>query len=216
MSSINHPEHGSCWVLLEKRTNDEVPVPLARYHALEEVTGMPLYLTDVDVIPELAGARSVLIVPCRMCPATSLSLREKKPFFELFKTFLRSPALEQHIKTLQARIEEQGIKTSVYLPRQFLACTWTTAERKRLLERAAHHDTVIVLGCDSATESARNALQSTDCKVIQGMEVAGIVNVKIRFHLPGTVSLEDCNIISMPPKKNDAHVRGLDTAQSRT
>ena len=176
---------------------------------------MPLYLTDVDVIPELAGARSVLIVPCRMCPATSLSLREKKPFFELFKTFLRSPALEQHIKTLQARIEEQGIKTSVYLPRQFLACTWTPAERKRLRTRAAFYDTVIVLGCDSATESVRNALQFTDCKVIQAMEVDGIVNVKIRFHFPGTVSLEDSKVIPMSPSKSNSTVLGHNSMESR-
>ena len=176
---------------------------------------MPLYLTDTDVLPELAGARSVLIVPCRMCPATSLSLRHNKPFFELFKTFLRSPALEQHIKTLQARIEEQGIKTSVYLPRQFLACTWTPAERKRLLTRATQYDTVIVLGCDSATESVRNALQSTDCKVIQAMEVGGIVNVKIRFHFPGTVSLEDSKIIPVSPRKSDSTFRGHSSKESR-
>ena len=177
---------------------------------------MPLYLTDTDVLPDLAGARSVLIVPCRMCPATSLSLRNNKPFFELFKTFLRSPALAQHIKTLQVRIEGRGIKTGVYLPRQFLACTWTPAERKRLRTRAASYDTVIVLGCDSATESVRNALQSTDCRVIQAMEVGGIVNVKIRFHFPGTVSLEDSKIIPVYPRKSDSTVRSLDPAESRT
>jgi hypothetical protein len=201
--------------LFPKRGRNTKASPFA-IHRLEKETLMPLYLTDTDVLPELAGARAVLIVPCRMCPATSLSLREKEPFFELFKTFLRSPALEQHIKTLQARIEERGITTSVYIPRQFLACTWTPAERKRLLNRATEYDTVIVLGCDSATESVCNALQSTACKVIQGMEVDGIVNVKIRFHFPGTVSLEDSKVIPLPPKKNDTSIRGLGPAQLRT
>ncbi len=164
---------------------------------------MPLYLNDVDVMSEVEGAKSVLIVPCRMCPATSLAVRNNRPFFELFKTFLRSPPLEEHIKTLQSRLEERHLNTGVYLPRQFLACAWTSSERKRLLHRAKQYDTVIVLGCDSATESVRDALESTDCKIIQGMEVAGIVNVKVRLHFPGTVSLEDCRIISVSNKKKE-------------
>ena len=45
---------------------------------------MPLYLNELDVVPEVEGAKSVLIVPCRMCPATSLSLRNNKPLFEFF------------------------------------------------------------------------------------------------------------------------------------
>lgn len=177
---------------------------------------MPLYLNDVDVTSELEGSRSVLIVPCRMCPATSLAVRTKRPFFEFFKTFLRSPPLEEHIATVQARLEQRGLKTSVYRPRQFLACAWTAGERKRLLKGAQQHDAALVLGYDSATESVRNALQSTGCKVVQGMAIEGIVNVKFRFHLPGTVALEDCKIVSMPQQNHDATIRDLEAVQSRT
>jgi hypothetical protein len=138
-----------------------------------------------------------------MCPATSLAMRNNKPFFELFKTFLRSPPLEQHLKTLRSRFEERGLKTSVYLPRQFLACAWTTRERNRVLKHAKQFDAAVVLGCDSATESVRDALKSTDCKVIQGMEIAGIVNLKLRFHFPGTLTLEDCRIVSVSHKKKE-------------
>ena len=164
---------------------------------------MPLYLDDVDVMPEVEGAKSILIVPCRMCPATSLSLRNNKPFFEFFKTFFRSPALDEHIKTLQSGFEERGINTGVYLSRQFLACSWTSGERKKLLRRAKQYEAAVVLGCDSATESVRDALKPTDCKVVQCMEVVGIVNVKIGFHFPGTLSLEDYKIISVSHKKKE-------------
>ena len=34
---------------------------------------MPFYLKEVDVIPEVAKFQSVLIVPCRFCPAASLA-----------------------------------------------------------------------------------------------------------------------------------------------
>lgn len=164
---------------------------------------MPLYLNDVDVVPEVEGARSVLIVPCRMCPASTLSLRNNRPFFEFFKTFFRSPALEEYVKALQSRLEEQGINAGVYYSRQFLACAWTLGERKRLLKRSKQYDAAIVLGCDSATESVRDALNSTGCKVIQGMKVAGIVNVKVSFRFPGTLSLEDCKIISVSHKQEE-------------
>ena len=164
---------------------------------------MPLYLNDLDVTTEVEGAKSVLIVPCRTCPATSLAVRNNKPIFEFFKSLLRSPPLEQHIKTLQSRLEGRGLNTSVYLPRQFLACAWTSNERKRLLKCAKKFDTAIVLGCDSATESVRDALKSIDCKIIQGMEIAGIVNVKVKFHFPGTLTLEDSKIISVSHKKKE-------------
>lgn len=164
---------------------------------------MPLYLNDVDVVPEVEGVSSVTIVPCRMCPATSLSLRNNKPFFEFFKTLFRSPALTEYVKTLQSSLEELGINTGVYFSRQFLTCAWTAKERKKLLKRAKEYDAAIVLGCDSATESVRDALQSTDCKVIQGMKVDGIVNVKIGFHFPGTLSLEDSKIITFSRKKKE-------------
>lgn len=164
---------------------------------------MPLYLNDLDVVPEIEGAKSVLIVPCRMCPATSLSLRNNKPFFELFKTLFRSPALDEYIKTLQSDLEEQGISTGVYFSRQFLTCAWTSRERKKLLKRAKGYEAAIVLGCDSATESVRDALQSIDCTVIQGMAVAGIVNVKVRLRFPGTLSLEDSRIISVSHKEKE-------------
>ena len=161
---------------------------------------MPLYLEDIDVTPEIEEARSVLIVPCRMCPATSLSVRNKTPFFEIFKTFFRTPALEQYIKALQSRLEELGKNTGVYFSHQFLTCAWTLRERNKLLRRAEGYDAAIVLGCDSAAETARDALKSTDCKVLQGMKVTGIVNVKVKFHLPGTLSLDECRIISVGNK----------------
>jgi hypothetical protein len=39
--------------------------------------------------------------------------------------------------------------------------------------------------------------------VIEGMEVAGIINAKLRFHLPCNVSFEDCKIIPISKKKKE-------------
>lgn len=161
---------------------------------------MPLHLTDRDVIPEVAGSSSALIVSCKMCPAMNVAAREGRPFIELFKGGLTSRPLAEHIRSLQSRLGESGVSTEVFkssVPYQWFLCMWPSGVRNRLKECLAQHDSVIVLGCDTAFETVRGAVGSTDCRLIEGMAVAGFMNAKLRFRLPGTVSLEDCKTIPM-------------------
>jgi len=69
---------------------------------------------------------------------------------------------------------------------------WTSAQRKKLGKAAKNHEAVIVLGCDSATETVREAV---NCKVIEGMKVSGIMNATLKFHFPCDLSFGDCRII---------------------
>ena len=159
---------------------------------------MPIHFNDRDVVSEVSGLSSALIVPCYMCPAVTVSVREKKPFIELFKSFLKSVPYDQYITTLRSRLEEHGVKTKVFKSapsHEWFMCMWTSGKRSKLQKCAEQYDAVIVLGCDSAIETVREAVQSTGCKVIAGMEVAGIMNAQIRFHLPGNVSFDNCRIV---------------------
>ncbi|MDH3391672.1 MAG: hypothetical protein OEL85_07745 [Desulfobulbaceae bacterium] len=159
---------------------------------------MPIHFNDLDVISEAAGLKSALIVPCNMCPAVTVAVREKKPFMQLFRSLLKSLPFEQYIRELQSRLSEQGVVTKVFrsnLYHQWFMCMWTSAQRKKLQEAVKLYEAVIVLGCDSATETVSDAVRSKDCKVIEGMEVAGIMNATLRFHLPCNVSFDDCKII---------------------
>jgi len=159
---------------------------------------MPIHFNDRDVVSEVSGLSSALIVPCYMCPAVTVSVREKKPFIELFKSFLKSVPYDQYITTLRSRLEEHGVKTKVFKSapsHEWFMCMWTSGKRSKLQKCAEEYDAVIVLGCDSAIETVREAVQSTGCKVIAGMEVAGIMNAQIRFHLPGNVSFDNCRIV---------------------
>ena len=68
------------------------------------------------------------------------------------------------------------------------------------------HDVIPPLGpvMSGHPESTSGDLDSQDvghllvtqpnCKVIEGMKVAGIMKAKLRFHLPGSVSFEECRI----------------------
>jgi len=165
---------------------------------------MPIHLNDLDVVSEVAGLSSVLIVPCNMCPAVTVAVREKKPFIELFRSFLRSAPFEQHIRALQSRLRKHGVKTEVFksnLPHQWFLCMWTCGRRKRLQEYAKQYEAVIVLGCDTATETVYDSVKVTECKVIEGMEVSGFMNAKLKLHFPCNVSFEDCKIIPISQQK---------------
>jgi hypothetical protein len=167
---------------------------------------MPIHLNDLDVVSKVAGLSSALIVPCNMCPAVTVAVREKKPFMQFFRSFLKSAPFEQYIGVLQSRLRERGVNSKVFksnLYHQWFLCMWTSGQRKKLQKFAKEYDAVIVLGCDSATETVRDSVKSSDCRVVEGMKVAGIMNAKLRFHLPFNVSFEECKITPISQQKNE-------------
>jgi len=159
---------------------------------------MPIHFKDFDVVPEVAGLRSALIVPCNMCPAVTVSIREKKPFMQPLRSLLKSLPFEQYLKKLQSRLREQGVNAEIFrstLYHHWFMCMWTSAQRKKLQKAAEKYEAVIVLGCESATETVEDSVKSTGCKVIEGMKVSGIMNATLRLHLPCNISFDDCRIV---------------------
>jgi hypothetical protein len=162
---------------------------------------MPFFLQDRDISSEIATIHSALIVPCRFCPAASLAIRENKPYIELFRRGLRTPSYESYVQALKSRLENQGIRTAVFdstLPQHFVICMWTAKRRNELARRAAAFDAVVVLGCDGAVETIRSSLQSTNCRVVQAMQVEGIMNVIPTVRFPFNISLELGSVTRLP------------------
>jgi len=167
---------------------------------------MPFYLKESNVLPQVAGLRSVLLVPCRFCPAASLAVKQKKPYIELFRRFLRTGAFESHIRTLKRRLEDQGIRTAVFdsrLPHQFTACMWTSRRRSALARRAAEFEGTVVLGCDAMVEAVSESLACTGCRVIQGMEIEGLMNVLPTVSFPLNISLALNGVAPVGARKGD-------------
>ena len=165
---------------------------------------MPIHFNDHDVVSEAIGFSSILIVPCNMCPAATIAIREKKPFMQLFRSLLKSAPFEQYLGELQSRLQEQGVRSDIFrsnIYHQWFMCMWTSAQRKKLEATAKKYEAIIVLGCASATETVNEAVRSIGCKVIEGMEVAGIMNATLRFHLPCNISFENCRIIPISNEK---------------
>ena len=168
---------------------------------------MPLHFEDLDVLTEAKGSNSALIVPCNMCPAATIADRENKPFLRLFRNFLKSAPFEKYVSTLQNRLQEQGVRSKVFksnLPHQWFLCMWTAARQRKLQRHARGYDTVIVLGCESATRTVRDSIRSTNCKLIEGMETTGIMNTKLSMQFPCDICFKDSKVIPFSPRKKGA------------
>lgn len=162
---------------------------------------MPIHFHDVDLTPEISGLKSALIVPCIMCPAVTVAIREKKPLMRFLRSPFKSAPFEQYLEALKAQLLENGVKSEVFnsrLYQHWFLCMWSTGRRKKLQARAKEHEAVIVLGCDSAVETIQDAVKSTGCKVIEAMKVGGLTNARLKLSFPDKVSFEGVKIVPMP------------------
>jgi len=161
---------------------------------------MPLHFEDRDILSEVQGLHSVLIVPCRMCPAVTVAVRENQPFMKIWRSLFKSQPFERYLETVRARLKEVSIESRVFggtLYHQWFMCMWTKGTRRKLLREAKRHDAVIVLGCNSATVTVRDTLESTGSRVIEGMEASGIMNAKLSFAFPCNISFTECKSAPM-------------------
>ena len=161
---------------------------------------MPIYFKDKTEFPELEKFKSVLIVPCRFCPAASMAVRRNKPYFEFFRRFLQTGSYEQLLDTIKSNLEKKGIRTDVFKSRwlhQFVVCMWTNRRRKKLLKRADKYEAVVVMGCEAAVQTVYDTLESTSCQVFQGMRSEGVMTIKPSLNFPCNISLKLDKIIPL-------------------
>lgn len=156
---------------------------------------MPFYLDQADVFRDVAGAgfESVLIVPCRFCPAASMAVKSRGPYIEFFRRFLKTASYERLIDNMRDRFERMGIRTSVFRSRllhQFVLCMWTSRRRNKLAQRASQHDALVVMGCEGAVQTVRDSVSGTSCQVIQGLKTEGLMTVRPHLRLPCNLFLE--------------------------
>jgi hypothetical protein len=168
---------------------------------------MPFHFKPIDEISEFTQYKSVLIIPCRFCPAASASITSNEPYFEFFRKFLKTDSYERQIKKLKSRLEGAGIKTDIFKSKiihQFVLCMWSSKRRQKLLKHAKQYEALIVLGCEAAVNTVRDAVQSASCKVFQGLKTEGVMSIQPRVHLPANISLELQSLTPLALQKEQA------------
>lgn len=154
---------------------------------------MPVYLKDISEFPELERFKTVLIVPCRFCPAASFAVRRNKPYFEFLKKLLQTASYEQYINAIRSDLEKKGVRAGVFKshwPHQFVVCMWTSSRRKKLKKQALKYEALVVMGCEAAVQTVYDSVKLTSCKVFQGMRTEGIMSIKPLFQFPCNISLQ--------------------------
>jgi hypothetical protein len=153
---------------------------------------MPVNLTPREVSSDLEGFNSVLIASCPVCPPMCLAMQKKEPFIEFFKHGTKTAAFEEYIQSIRDSLSQRGVRTdvfSIHAPTPMM-CLWTKRQRARLRTRAEDYEAVLILACDSGTESAKDALKDTNCQVIQSLDMDGVINATTSIHFPLTVVME--------------------------
>jgi hypothetical protein len=154
---------------------------------------MPFYLNETNIYSELDGLKSVLIVPCRFCPAASMAVRAHEAYIDFPRRILKTPSYEGFIRRIKSGLQNRGIKTSIFKSRllhQFVLCMWTSRRRRNLRELAKQYDALVVMGCEAAVQTVKDSVQSTECKVIQGMKNEGVMSIRPKFRLPCNITLD--------------------------
>ncbi len=153
---------------------------------------MPVNLTPKDVTDQLADFNSVLIAACPVCPPMCIAMQKQEPFIDLFRHGIKTGAFEDHIQSIRDSLARRGARTdvfSIHAPTPMM-CLWTERQRKRFLKRAQDYEATLVMACDSGTVSAKDALKQTDCKVVQAMEMNGVINATTTIRFPLTVRMK--------------------------
>lgn len=154
---------------------------------------MPFHFISIDDISELTRFRSVLIVPCRFCPAASSSIHNNEPYFAFLRHALKTASYEREITLLKSQLEENTINADVFeshLLHHFVLCMWTAKRRHKLLQIARRYDALLVLGCEAAVNTIRDAVRSSSCEVVQGLKTLGVMSIQPRLHWPANISLD--------------------------
>ncbi|MDJ0782019.1 MAG: hypothetical protein QNJ22_08600 [Desulfosarcinaceae bacterium] len=154
---------------------------------------MPVYSRAANDLEKLAQFESVLITPCRFCPAASLAVRSRAPYIAFFRHLLQTAVYERAIETMQSELRSKGVRADVFRSRwlhQFVLCMWTRRRRMRLMKRAQAYDAVVVLGCEAAAETVLNAVGAANVRVVLGMRSEGIMSIVPRFQWPGSITLQ--------------------------
>lgn len=154
---------------------------------------MPFILNAIDDSTAYEQYKSVLIIPCRFCPAASAAVKSDEPYIEIFRRFLKTGSYERFIRNLKSKLEKKGIKVGVFKSRwihQFVLCMWTSKRRAALKKRAKDYEALIVLGCEAAVQTVRDSIKPETCEVLQGVKTEGIMSIRPRFSLPCNITLD--------------------------
>ncbi|MCF8044153.1 MAG: hypothetical protein K9K36_16450 [Desulfarculaceae bacterium] len=168
---------------------------------------MPVYLKDSDNLQSLEQYGSVLIVPCRFCPAASLAVSRNQPYFEFLTNCMKTAAYESYLEEIKGSLTAMGVNADIFRGRlihQFVICMWPKKRRRQLMKAAMNYDALLVMACEAGARTVCDAVESAPCKVYMGMRSEGIMSILPRWQKPGKIFIDLKSVIPLIHETTEA------------
>lgn len=151
---------------------------------------MPIALKPITITSQFDAYRSVLIVPCHVCPRMCLAAQEGKPYLDLLPGKGRD-SFTAHLSGMRDALREKRIRSTVFRSPAAspMLCLWPLRVRARLAREAKGFDAIAVIGCESATATVEEAIKESSKDAIQMMRNEGIANFIAQFNPPCGIGL---------------------------
>jgi len=151
---------------------------------------MPLALKLENAGNRFDKYKSVLIVPCNVCPKMCLAAEQKCPLIDA----LGGPGKDcfsGYIGNIRKTLSARGINTGVFhVPlRAPMMCLWPMGLRNRLSRESKKFEAIAVIGCESAVATVAGAVDLPGDAIVQMTENRGIANFMMEMHLPFRIEL---------------------------
>ncbi len=149
---------------------------------------MPILLEPSEIGNRFDAYKSVLIVPCQVCPKMCITALHNEACIDLTALSGKN-SFTGYIDNIRKSLADKGIRSAVFKPPVSapMMCLWPDSARKRLTKKAGAHDAIAVIGCESAVATALSAV--THNQIVQVMANRGIANFTSSFSLPFKMKL---------------------------
>jgi len=136
-----------------------------------------------EVVRDLNGARSIIMVGCAGCANTSVYLQnapDGSAMMTLTATGFHPVAMKDAMDRLVRLLSDKGLRVASYLGKYptGLLCVPDNRGRAKLMKKCRGCDTVITLCCDGGTRSMENLLKGK--KIIPAMKAGGLITATMK------------------------------------
>jgi len=141
---------------------------------------------EAEVVHDLGGARSIIMVGCAGCANTSVYLQnapEGSAMMTLTPTGFHPVAMKNAMDRLERLLSGKGLQVESWLGKYptGLLCVPDKRGRSKIIKNCQGYDTIITLCCDGGTRSMQNILKGK--KIIPAMQASGLITAVMKNNM---------------------------------
>jgi len=153
-----------------------------------------------EVVQDLGGAKSIIMVGCAGCANTSVYLQNAptgSPMMTLTPTGFHPVAMKDAMDRLECLLSGKGVRVASYLGKYptGLLCVPDKRGRSKIISRCQGYDTIITLCCDGGTRSMEKILKGRN--IVPAMKARGLITALMKSNLIFTKIFIDKNSVDI-------------------